>query len=207
MYNSCFSAALQCGCIATPKRNNTDISYSRHEILNHITWTWEFIQCICVTSMHIPYTFYTFCKTNASASYIDMVSEVHDCAYFNIKLMVKVNKSYCGWYIPDIKVHGANMGPILGRQDPGGPHVGPMDLAIWYLAVFALNNVYNVRTRCISPSVDHLLMPMWKIASSSVLTKYRRLYCTYIYMFKHRVRTWWNTPSIALCPDLTTNNG
>ena len=24
------------------------------------------------------------------------------------------------------KVHGANMGPIWGRQDPGGPHVGPM---------------------------------------------------------------------------------
>ena len=33
--------------------------------------------------------------------------------------------------IPDYKVHGANMGPIWGRQDPGGPHVGPMDLAIW----------------------------------------------------------------------------
>ena len=32
---------------------------------------------------------------------------------------------------PDSKVHGANMGPIWGRQDPGGPHVGPMDLAIW----------------------------------------------------------------------------
>ena len=32
--------------------------------------------------------------------------------------------------IPDSKVHGANMGPIWGRQDPGGPHVGPMNLAI-----------------------------------------------------------------------------
>ena len=28
---------------------------------------------------------------------------------------------------PDSKVHGANMGPIWGRQDPGGPHVGPMN--------------------------------------------------------------------------------
>ena len=34
---------------------------------------------------------------------------------------------------PDSKVHGANMGPIWGRQDPGGPHVGPMNLAIWVL--------------------------------------------------------------------------
>ena len=35
---------------------------------------------------------------------------------------------YC---VPDSKVHGANMGPIWGRQDPGGPHVGPMNIAIW----------------------------------------------------------------------------
>ena len=34
---------------------------------------------------------------------------------------------------PDNKVHGANMGPIRDRQDPGGPHVGPMNLAIWGL--------------------------------------------------------------------------
>ena len=33
--------------------------------------------------------------------------------------------------IPDSKVHGANMGPIWGRQDPGGAYVGPMNFAIW----------------------------------------------------------------------------
>ena len=33
--------------------------------------------------------------------------------------------------IRDAKVHGANMGPIWGRQDPGGPHVGPLNFAIW----------------------------------------------------------------------------
>ena len=33
--------------------------------------------------------------------------------------------------IADNKVLGANMGPIWGSQDPGGPHVGPMKLAIW----------------------------------------------------------------------------
>ena len=26
---------------------------------------------------------------------------------------------------------GVNIGPIWGRQDPGGPHVGPMNFAIW----------------------------------------------------------------------------
>ena len=32
---------------------------------------------------------------------------------------------------PDSKIQGANMGPIWGRQDPGGPHVGPMNLVFW----------------------------------------------------------------------------
>ena len=32
---------------------------------------------------------------------------------------------------PDSKVHGANMGPIWDRQHQGGPHIGPMNLAIW----------------------------------------------------------------------------
>ena len=40
---------------------------------------------------------------------------------------------------PDSKVHGANMGPIWGRQDPGGPHVGPMNLVFW-----AVQHHYNV---------------------------------------------------------------
>ena len=31
---------------------------------------------------------------------------------------------------PDSKIHGAYMRPTWGRQDPGGPLVGPMNLAI-----------------------------------------------------------------------------
>ena len=31
---------------------------------------------------------------------------------------------------PDNKVYGANMGPVWGKQNPGGPHVGPMNFAI-----------------------------------------------------------------------------
>ena len=37
--------------------------------------------------------------------------------------------------VPDSKVHGANMGPIWGRQDRGGSHVGPIN--------FALSGYYN----------------------------------------------------------------
>ena len=34
---------------------------------------------------------------------------------------------------PDCKVHGAKMGLIWGRQDPGGAHDGPMIFAIWVI--------------------------------------------------------------------------
>ena len=33
--------------------------------------------------------------------------------------------------LSDNKVRGANMGPIWDRRDPGGPHVGPLNFAIW----------------------------------------------------------------------------
>ena len=46
--------------------------------------------------------------------------------------------------IPDRKVHGANMGPIWGRQDPGGAHVGPMNFAIW---VFMLRHTASFENR------------------------------------------------------------
>ena len=45
-------------------------------------------------------------------------------------LLVAQNRLY-----PDIKVHRANMGPIWGRQDPGGPHAGPMNFAFWVYAL------------------------------------------------------------------------
>ena len=32
---------------------------------------------------------------------------------------------------PNSKDHRANLGPIWGRQDPGGPQFGPMNFAIW----------------------------------------------------------------------------
>ena len=35
------------------------------------------------------------------------------------------------------------MGPIWGRQDPGGPHVGPMNLAIW-VAHWSLGDPYVI---------------------------------------------------------------
>ena len=35
--------------------------------------------------------------------------------------------------VPDRQINVVNMGPIWGQQDPGGPHVGPTNLAIWVM--------------------------------------------------------------------------
>ena len=43
--------------------------------------------------------------------------------------------------LPDSKVHGANMGSIWGREDPGGPHADPMNLATW--AGMELSYIYT----------------------------------------------------------------
>ena len=45
----------------------------------------------------------------------------------------------CDGY-PDNKVYGALMGPTWGRQDPGGPDVGPIKIVIWVGAKQATNH-------------------------------------------------------------------
>ena len=60
---------------------------------------------------------------------------VHKYGLLHLQNMAKVKRSHgvvpTLQYTQDSKVHGANIGPIWGQQDPGGPHVGPMNLAIW----------------------------------------------------------------------------
>ena len=48
------------------------------------------------------------------------------------------------------------MGPIWGRKDPGGPHVGPMNFAIW--VVFS-NDVYDRRTRVTEKYINSTIFP------------------------------------------------
>ena len=44
---------------------------------------------------------------------------------------------------PDSKVHGANMGPIWGRHDPGGSHIGPMNIATWEVTLTDMDDLYQ----------------------------------------------------------------
>ena len=55
------------------------------------------------------------------------------CGYGWPDVLAQDNSKHRAEYapIPDSKVHGSNMERIWARQDPGGPHVGPMNFAIW----------------------------------------------------------------------------
>ena len=85
---------------------------------------------------------YPICTPYFVLSSIISISQYHedDCRCPGTKLLqaISKHKHMLTWLklhvthmVPDSKVHGANMGSIWGRQDPGGPHVGPMNLAIW----------------------------------------------------------------------------
>ena len=77
---------------------------------------------------------------------------------------------------PDSKVHGANMEPIWGRQDPGGPHVGPMNLVIWVhirVHIFILLCFYHAN--CPVSFVDDL--HMYQNDGNMFMEFYISMYC------------------------------
>ena len=78
--------------------------------------------------------------------------------------------------IPDSKVHGANMGPIWGQQDPGGPHVGSMNFIIrdnleTIILRILLSPLMNLRGNirmlsvptCVHPSAHYVLLVYGKL--------------------------------------------
>ena len=77
------------------------------------------------------------CIIDSLYRYMMLFTEVPPCVVVQRQINVNARKQY-RHESPDSKVHGANMGPIWGRQDPGGPHVGPMNFAIWEIALNTL---------------------------------------------------------------------
>ena len=57
------------------------------------------------------------------------------------------------WRISDNKVHETAMGPIWGQQDPGGPHVGPMNFAIWDVTPANISSLTAALEDCLQYSV------------------------------------------------------
>ena len=63
---------------------------------------------------------------------------IYVALYDNVVTLWRLSKEELGWDFEithdtyaDSKVHGTNMGTNWVRQDTGGPHVGPMNFAIW----------------------------------------------------------------------------
>ena len=85
------------------------------------------------------------------------------CKGQNLFFMIK-RQFYCNMYeksgrlsstyntIPDSKVHGANKGPNWDLSTPYGPHVGPMNLAIW--------NGFQSERYCITLLLTGLWLPV-----------------------------------------------
>ena len=73
---------------------------------------------------------------------------------------------------PDSKVHGANMGTTWDLSAPGGPHVGPMNLAIWVVALMPAHSETEIQMNIIrpGPSVtitfhDSILCNQWVLCN------------------------------------------
>ena len=70
--------------------------------------------------------------------------------------------------IPDSKVHWANMEPIWGRQDPGGPHVGPMNFAIWDASILHVNMLSEI---------NRMVLLQWRHNEWCGVSNHRRIDC------------------------------
>ena len=60
--------------------------------------------------------------------------------------LTAANAMFSREYIPDSKVHGANMGPTWGWQDPCGSHVGPINFAIFDVLERKIIRILNIQT-------------------------------------------------------------
>ena len=75
---------------------------------------------------------------------------------------------------PDSKVHWTNMGHIWGRQDPGGPHVGPMNIWVTFvlteksLREFILSYRYTFLTIISRPNGAYIFVHQQTIPSRAI---------------------------------------
>ena len=99
------------------------------------TWTLLLVLVyICQTSERMGwYSTPSSCKLLTIVSTRDWIRSGLNCCVLVCQTRICITKPKNANPIlyPDSKFHGANMGPIWGRQDPVGPHVGSMNLYIW----------------------------------------------------------------------------
>ena len=118
-------------------------------------------------------------NVSGSHNYLKSAHRMYPIIYFMLVLF-RIALLWV-WYYPDSKVLIANMGPIWGRQDPGGPHVGPINFAIWEFFVNScvpfsrILQVYCIEIRVISPIPmtqpwSILLNGIHEFTSTSIIT-------------------------------------
>ena len=97
-------------------------------------------------------------------------------------------------HYPDSKVHGANMGPIWSRQDPGGPHVGPMNFAIWVAVAVKAQTI--IHTYASQYKIDKHCISDYRVrVKLSQRESYRWYACTTILPTAWHI-PWWNIASV-----------
>ena len=99
-------------------------------------------------------------------------------------MMCASNWVQYGLSVPDSKIHGANMGPIWGRQDPGGPHVGPMNFAIRggiCLFDITLSHYHHYADLCQLHSVECVFKI--KLILSIIFNMIYGAVCFFVYLF------------------------
>ena len=103
--------------------------------LNHVSkrgpWTQSAINPLLTSSLHVTVPLPASCPTSVMSG-----TSLDPCygtlKYIQVLYSCIARKSGVVFgnkeYSPYSKAHGANMGTTWGRQDPGGPHVGHMNL-------------------------------------------------------------------------------
>ena len=85
--------------------------------------------------VYVCHMFYPIHEYSNWHKAVSMIYKVIKCSFIKYHSCLENNtiafRHLTADIYPDSKVHGANMGPIWDRQDPGGPHVGHMNFAIW----------------------------------------------------------------------------
>ena len=90
--------------------------------------------------------------------YSQMNMQVHNTGIHTHRVFMKALDSF-----PDSKVHEAYIGPTWGRHDLGGPHVGPMNLA---LRVGSFTLLINTNTESVLKS--YMVHYLFKIHSLTI---------------------------------------
>ena len=106
--------------------------------------------------------FYCYCQVRKGDQAWDVIPWKRLCGGNHRPLVNYPHKGkQCdAFYVPDGKVHGANMEPIWGRQDPDGSHVGPVNFAIWGYPENMLNKEWSVPR--LETITNHVTSHLWK---------------------------------------------